>query len=181
MTEADYRVSFRPLSLDDMPNMSKWLSDPEVAAWYGEGGTSVEHLTAKYSSRIAGEEPTRGFISQIDGIDVGYIQTYPIDGYPKYAAQLKIESGAVGIDIFVGDAAYRGRGFGTAILRAFTQEIVFAEMDGVVALIGPEPGNARAIRSYEKTGFVFLKTVHVIDEENPHDSGDEFLMVRYPD
>ena len=181
MIEANSRISFHPLSLDDMPDMSRWLSDPDVAAWYGEGETSIEHLTAKYSPGIAGEEPTYGFISQVDAVDVGYIQTYPINGYPEYATQLQIEPGAFGIDIFVGEANYRGRGFGTVILKAFTQRIVFAEMGAIVAVIGPEPGNARAIRSYEKAGFAFLKTVYVIDEEDPHDTGEEYLMVKYPD
>lgn len=163
-----------------MPNMSKWLSDPEVAAWYEQGGTSIEHLIGAYAPKINHDEATRGYISLVDGVDVGYIQAVPIDAYPDYVSQLQIEPGAIGIDIFVGDAAYRGRGIGTTILRTFTRDIVFAEMGAVFAVIGPDPKNVRAVRSYEKAGFTFLKTVYVVDEESPHNTGEEYLMVQYP-
>jgi aminoglycoside 6'-N-acetyltransferase len=176
----EYRITFRPLAISDMPNMSKWLSDPDVAPWYGEGGTAIEHLTKKYSPVISGEDPTLGFISQVNGVEVGYIQSYAIDSEPEYAAQLRIDAGAVGIDLFVGEAEYRGKGFGTAILKAFTREIVFGEMQASFAVIGPDPKNLRAVRSYEKAGFSYLKTVFVEDDENPHNTGEEYLMLRYP-
>jgi RimJ/RimL family protein N-acetyltransferase len=171
--------TFRPLAFTDMPNMSRWLSDPDVTAWYEDGGTGIEYLTAQYRDTVEGREPTRAFIAICDGVDIGYIQAVPIDGFPDYARQLDVDPGVVGIDLFIGEAAYRGRGIGTAMLRAFTDRIVFGEMHAPAAIIGPSPDNARAIRSYEKAGFAYLKTVHVTDEEHPYNSGDEYLMTRY--
>lgn len=181
MPESIGAISFRPLTLDDIPRMAAWLSDPVVAEWYGEGQTSIEHLTEKYAPMIREEEATRGFIVSIGDVNVGYIQAVPIDGYPDYSVQLQIEPGAVGVDIFIGEAAYRGRGVGSAILRDFTDEIVFGQLNTPVAVIGPDPKNVRAVRSYEKAGFSWLKTVYVTDEERPYEKGEEYLMVRYPE
>ncbi|MEJ7839205.1 MAG: GNAT family N-acetyltransferase [Thermomicrobiales bacterium] len=178
---SEYRGSFtfRLLTMDDIPQMSIWLSDPDVAEWYGEGGTSIEHLTDQYSPKIQRLTPTLGYIAKVDGVDIGYIQAVPIDGYPDYSVQLQIEPGAVGVDIFIGEAVYRGRGLGTTMLRAFTDEIVFGQLQATVAVIGPDPQNVRAVRSYEKAGFSWLKTVYVTDEERPSENGEEYLMARY--
>lgn len=181
MSELQETISFRPLTLDDMPQMSAWLSDPVVSEWYGEGEASIEHLNEKYAPGINNREPTRGFICLINEVDVGYIQAVPIDGYPEYQVQLQLEPGAIGIDIFLGDERYRGRGIGSEILRTFTERIVFGQLRASFAVIGPDPANTRAVRSYEKAGFSWLKTVYVSDEDRPDENGEEYLMIRYPE
>lgn len=45
--EREARIRFRPLSLNDMPRMLAWLSDPDVSPWYGEGALTIGNLTAK--------------------------------------------------------------------------------------------------------------------------------------
>jgi RimJ/RimL family protein N-acetyltransferase len=178
LTEPNF--TFRPLSFADMPTMSRWLSDPVVAEWYEEGGTDIGHLTGKYRDMLEGREPTKGYIAMCDGVEIGYIQAVPIDSFPDYARQLDVQPGAVGIDLFLGEPAYRGRGIGSAMLREFTDRIVFGEMHAPIAIIGPSPENTRAVRSYEKAGFTYLKTVSVIDEEEPYNSGEEYIMTRFP-
>jgi RimJ/RimL family protein N-acetyltransferase len=158
--------------------MTIWLNDPDVAAWYGEGDPTLEQLTTKYAPRIEGTDPTSGFIIGIDGRDAGYIQCYRIDDHPDYARQIDLEPGAVGIDLFIGEAAYRNRGYGSAVLRAFLDEIVFGTMAAQTAIIAPEPGNTRAIRSYEKAGFRWIKTVYIHDPDEPDNTGNEYVMIQ---
>jgi aminoglycoside 6'-N-acetyltransferase len=180
MSTDEPTITFRPLALTDMNAMSRWLGDPDVARWYTEDGTDVGYLTNHYRDSIEGREATRGFIMQVGGEEIGYIQAVPIDGYPDYARQLQLEPGTVGIDLFIGEQAWRGRGIGTRVLATFTQEIVFGQMRAPVAVIGPSPDNARAIRSYEKAGFRWIKTVPVVDKERPYENGDEYLMGQVP-
>lgn len=168
-------VAFRPLVDADIVQMKRWLEDPDVAPWYQEGSTELDAVRASYAGIIAGNDPTRGVIIRVDGRDIGYIQCYVIDDEPDYARQVRVEPGAVGIDVFIGEPEARNRGWGTVVIRAFLDQIVFGEMSAEVAIIAPEPGNARAIRAYEKVGFVWQKTVHVVDEE-PHNTGDEYVM-----
>lgn len=175
------RVSFRPLQDDDPTRMTVWLRDPDVAPWYGDGEPTLALVQARYATRIAGTDTTHGYIMEIDGEPVGYIQAYRLEDEPRYAVQLRlptpIDRDAVATDLFIGEAAFRNRGWGGIILRAFLAEIVFGSMHARVAIIAPEPGNRRAIRTYEQVGFRWLHTVHIIDDIHPENSGDEYVML----
>lgn len=168
-------VTFRPIAERDILTLKRWLEDPDVARWYREDATALDALRASYGPVIRGEEPTRGFIVRIDGRDAGYIQGYVIDDHPDYARQMRVDPGAVGIDLFLGEPWARNRGYGSVVLRAFLREIVFGEMDAEVAIIAPEPDNARAIRAYQRAGFAWVNTVAIVDE-SPANSGDEYVM-----
>ncbi len=173
--EREQRIRFRALSLEDMPRMMAWLSDPDVSPWYGEGELTIANLTSKYRGPVESTEPTRPFIVTIDGTDSGYIQAYVIDDYPDYARQMELPPGAVGTDLFLGDPAIRGQGWGVPVLRAFHRRIVFGEMAATLAVVAPSPGNARAIHVYEGAGFRWLKTVSIVAAE-PDNTGDEYVM-----
>ncbi len=168
-------IAFRPLTAADLPLMKRWLEDPDVSPWYEEDSTELDALRTSYLPMITGEEPTRGYIIGIDGRDAGYIQCYVIDDHPDYARQVAVDPGAVGIDLFLGESWARGRGYGSAAIRALLREVVFGEMCAEVAIIAPAPDNARAIRSYEQAGFAWVKTVPVVDE-SPANTGDEYVM-----
>jgi len=168
-------IAFRPLAETDLQTMKRWLEDPDVSPWYEEDSTELDALRTSYLPMITGEEPTRGYIIGIDGRDAGYIQCYVIDDHPDYARQIAVDPGAVGIDILIGEPWARGRGYGTAALRALLREVVFGEMGAEVAIIAPSPDNARAIRSYERARFTWIKTVPIVDE-SPANTGDEYVM-----
>jgi aminoglycoside 6'-N-acetyltransferase len=175
MDDAMNRVTFRSLRERDVPTLKRWLEDPDVAPWYQEDSLELDHLREEYGAMLRGEDPTRGFIFRIDGRDAGYIQCYVIDDHPDYARQIAVEAGAVGIDLFVGEPRVRNRGLGAAVIGAFLDRIVFGEMKAEVAIIAPAPDNARAIRTYEKAGFAWQKTVPIVDE-SPANTGDEYVM-----
>ena len=168
-------IAFRALVHDDLVLLKRWLEDPDVAPWYETDSTELEALREEYTAALRGEGPDRCFIIRIDGEDAGYIQAYVIDDHPAYARQLQVDPGAVGIDLFIGEPAMRNRGLGAQVIGAFLRQVVFGEMGAEVAIIAPEPGNARAVRAYEKVGFVWQKTVHIVDE-SPANTGDEYVM-----
>lgn len=176
-TNAEERIVFRPLDGADLPDMQRWLADPEVAVWWREPDLGLDALVGKYQPMIDGVEPVRGFAIVIDRRPVGFIQAYRIGDHPDYQRQLAIDPEAVATDLFIGDAAWRDRGWGTAALRAFLDRMVFGEMGTAVAVIAPEPANARAIRVYERVGFRWVKTVPVVDEDDPATTNDEYVML----
>lgn len=173
-------IEFRPLSRADLPAMLRWLSDPDVSRWYGEGELSLASLERHYGPGIDGTNPVDQYIIRIKERDAGYIQAYVIDDEPEYARQLEVERGAVGIDLFIGDSAIHGRGWGAPVLRAFVERIVFGTMRAPIAIIAPGPANERAIHVYAKAGFRWRKTVPIIDVESPHNTGDEYVMKMTP-
>jgi aminoglycoside 6'-N-acetyltransferase len=167
------RIAFRPVELQrDLPDLLRWLGDPDVRPWYDEGELSEENI----GGRFAPEDTTRKFIIEIDGEGTGYIQVYRLADEEDYRRQVDVSPEAVAMDLFIGEAAFRGQGWGTEVLRACLRRIVFGEMGAEVAMIAPDPENARAVRSYEKVGFQRVRTLYVEDDD-PGNSGWEVVML----
>lgn len=156
-------ITFRPLREDDLPRMFAWRSAEHVSRWWHVA--TYEEVAAKYTKRIAGVEPVHCFLILRDGQPIGYIQWYRLWNAgvviaPPYAELPPlIPHSAAGVDLFIGEADFLYRGFGPAILRALLREHIFAEPDIMGCIIGPDPRNASAIRSYEKAGFRYVCTV----------------------
>jgi len=147
-------LSFRPLTEADFPLMLRWLTAPHVREWYGYGEpATLEGVRAHYASRVSGDDPTKAYVVLQGEKPIGYIQSYLIADHPEYARHVRVEPGAAGVDLFIGEPDLVHRGVGPAILRRFLREIVFADEQIGCCIIGPEPDNRAAIRAYEKVGF----------------------------
>ena len=160
------RVNFRALAHHDLRLIHRWINDdPEVRQWWSREAGPFEKIVAKYAPRIGATSLTRGYIIQYDTHSIGYVQEYLIRDYPDWQRLVDVPEVSAGVDLFVGEAAYRGQGRGSATLRKFVREVVFARPEVESCIIGPEESNARAIRSYEKAGFSFLKSIHDPDSD----------------
>ncbi len=167
------RIAFRPVEIErDLPHLLRWLADLDVRRWYDEG----ELTEANIGARFAPEATTRKYIIEIDGQGVGYIQVYRLADEEEYRRQVDVPPEAVAMDLFIGEPEFRGKGWGTGVLRACLERLVFGEMEAPLAMIAPDPENARAVRSYEKAGFRPLKRVYVTDDD-PGNTGWELLML----
>lgn len=171
-------ITFRPLTDADLPLVHAWLNNPNVAQWYGLGienttNPAMEQVFENYGARIRGEQPTLCYIIEADGRPVGHIQAYRIGDYPVYARAIDYDDDAWGIDLFIGEDDTRGGGFGTRAVNRFVETEVFSRPGVAVAVIAPNPNNARAIRCYEKAGFTHVKTVFVEMEGE-----EEYVMAR---
>lgn len=164
-------INFRRMGLEDLPQLHRWMNTPHVQRWWGGREVSLKEVEAKYGLRIRGEAPTTCYFVLYGNVPIGYIQTYRIRDYPDYARDVLVEDGAAGLDVFIGEPKYVGRGLGTEILRRSLGDVVFGKTDAESCIVGPEPANQVAIRAYEKAGFRYLKTVEVTEEDQP-----EYLM-----
>jgi len=151
-----------------VPNLVRWQEGPEVAVWWGDTDKTTAQLTEKWLRRT---DPTRSdydpntvrYIIVVDGHDIGHIQSYDLRHYPEHAAEVGIPN-AAGLDIFIGEPEWRDRGVGTAVVRQFIDEKIFAIPGIETCIIDPDPENKRAIRTYEKAGFKYVKSYY--SEEN---------------
>ena len=154
-------IQFIPLRLNHLPLMHTWFARPHLMQWWTRGESfTLEQIAAKYGSRARGEDPARGFVIEVDGAPVGYAQYYPVadDSLPDGVQSLTNRMFAsyrtaelAGVDLFLADPEGLGKGTGTIVLKAFLEAEVFAKFR--VAVIDPLRENARAIRSFEKSGF----------------------------
>src|SRR5450755_2190122 len=97
----DQEIQFRPLTLDDLALMHRWLHDDFVARWW-PGWPSLEQVRAKYGPRITGTAPTRCFIVEFEALPVAFIQCYYLRDWPEYAIGEEAAN-AAGIDLFIAE------------------------------------------------------------------------------
>ncbi len=142
----DFIYEFRAVSTADLPMLGRWLAEPHVAEWWGEG---QEEALAEILEAIDSDS-TEPLIVELDGKPVGYIQSYDPhleDNHP-YQDQ---PFGTLGIDVCIGLPELVGVGHGSRIVRAFAGMLFEEGCPRVI--VDPAPANKRAIRAYEKAGF----------------------------
>jgi RimJ/RimL family protein N-acetyltransferase len=161
-------LSFRPLTLTELPLLHEWLARPHVAEWWVPTPSPAE-LALEFGPLIRNESTTRAYIVLGDGAPIGYIQSYVAMGSGEGWWPDEQDPGVRGIDQFLAHSEQLGRGIGTAMVRAFVQHL-FADPAVTRIQTDPSPQNLRAIRCYEKAGF------HAVGEVDTPD-GRALLMV----
>lgn len=139
-------VRLRPATPADVPLLRWWDEDPAVRAsggdddwwdWDAELGVPapwVEHLMA-----------------EVDGRPIGFVQVLDAAAEPtRYWGD--VQAGTWAIDIWIGDAADRGRGLGTAMMRLAVARCL--ERGATEILVDPLATNRAAHRFYRRCGFV---------------------------
>jgi aminoglycoside 6'-N-acetyltransferase len=157
------KFSFRRMTRADIPLMDRWLALPHVAEWWGESDVETE-----YGEYIDGVEPIHPYIASCDGIEIGHLQWMRYRDYPEYMQILRIEDpNAANCDVFIADEHFLHRGVGAPLIRAFVDEIIFADRTITTCFIDPDARNKIAIRAYEKAGFRFVRAIEDDGEGDP--------------
>jgi RimJ/RimL family protein N-acetyltransferase len=161
------KITFVPMTASHFPLFKKWLKAPHIQPYWSESDDEDE-LRDKFLTRL----PDRGFspfIVEIDGQPVGYMQYYEAcragDGWWPDA-----KPGVFGIDQMIGEPAWVGKGLAPVLIEEFIQMIATQEAASEI-IIDPDPENHRAIRAFEKAGFI---REGVVDTPN----GKAMLMKR---
>ncbi|MCK5128992.1 MAG: GNAT family N-acetyltransferase [Clostridiales bacterium] len=166
-------ISFRKLKKEDLNLIYKWHTNDFIHEWYGkEHEWTFQKVEEDYLPKINGDEPEQPFLIVINGVDIGYIQTYMISDFPDYSKDCNVNIDAAAMDLFIGEREYIHKGLGKDIMTKFLLDYVFILNDSDYCIVGPEPKNKSAIKAYEKTGFKYLKNILVGDEKAP-----EYLMM----
>ncbi len=141
---------FRAATEDDLPLLAGWLAEPHVREWWGEPDEALAEL-----KDVMEQDSVEPLIVELNGKPIAYLQCYDPhleDDHP-YQDQ---PFGTLGLDITIGPPEMLGVGHGSAIIEQFAEELF--EEGAPRLIIDPHPTNARAIRAYEKAGFVAFDT-----------------------
>lgn len=166
-------LTVRPWRESDLPLVVKWMSDPRVLQYFG----GRDHPLDETQSRAGYEEDTDDHrcIFSFQGEPIGYIQFCPI-GVEESGMSPKDR--VWGIDLYIGEPAFWNRGIGTRLVRAGAEQLL-AQGYADHVTIDPEAWNARAVRSYEKAGFV-KRMLMPRSELHEGEWRDNWLMVFEP-
>ncbi|MEH1840203.1 MAG: GNAT family N-acetyltransferase [Nostoc sp.] len=102
-------------------------------------------------------------IAEIEGRPIGFIQIIdPAREESHYWGDIAANLRA--IDIWIGEAADLGKGYGTKMMQlAITR--CFADSSVTAVIIDPLASNTRAHRFYERLGFQFIEYRRFSDDE----------------
>jgi aminoglycoside 6'-N-acetyltransferase len=132
------RTELRPATESDLDLLAGWFADPAFVAWWGGAPLARSVVAEKYVGRRA--PAVESYIVEEDGHPIGYIQAWTDDGG---------RSG--GIDLVLVPER-QGYGLGPDAGRALAEELVSRGWQPVT--VDPALPNLRAIRAWEKAGFV---------------------------
>jgi aminoglycoside 6'-N-acetyltransferase len=154
--------TFRPMSEADLPTVERWLAMPHVRQWWHDPAQQFELVSGDL-----GHPDMAQFIVAAGKTEFAYLQCYNLTAWNTGFGRQP--EGARGLDQFIGEADMLDCGHGSALIRAFADQLLASGTPRVV--IDPDPANVRAIRAYEKAGFCRDRVVKTPD-------GPALLMIR---
>ena len=145
-----------PLELAHLPTLHGWLQQPHVREFWDDGDRTPEQVQEHY---FAPGWDVLAFLALLDGQPAGYIQAYPVTAGSDYAAWGSETGETWGIDLFIGEEKWLGRGLAVPIIRTFLTHLRGLRPALRRVLIDPEEKNSRARHVYARAGFTKLSRV----------------------
>ncbi len=148
-----------PLKPEHFSFLKKWLNEPYLTNTFGEKHIWTDRqITDKYSHEMD------AYILLVEEKPIGYLQYYNAYDYPRDGYNLRealqgtdLESiSLAAIDLFIGESDHLSQGYGTKALQSALERLILRAFDA--CLVDPDKSNLRAIKAYQKAGFVPLKT-----------------------
>lgn len=148
-------VTLRLMTEADLGMLHEWLHRPHIVEWWGgeEARPSLEEVRQDYSPSVLAEAGVTPCIAMIGTDPIGYAQSYVAMGSGDGWWEAETDPGVRGIDQSLANAADLNKGLGTALVRALVGHL-FSDPAVTRIQTDPSPDNHRAIRCYEKAGFV---------------------------
>jgi len=167
-------VSLRPATMADRRTIYDWSHASDVARFLYPGGPAGDPFNvwcADWKDHyFTGEAPRLGrvFVVLHEDVPVGMVAYNDI-----------LPGGRVELDIWMSCEAHCGRGFGPDAIRALCAYLA-AEFGVRTFMMQPSAGNPRAVRAYEKAGFVRTPATleQIRAEWGGVDAPDSVMMIR---
>jgi len=143
-----------------------WLNRPHVVEWWGgeEERPSLDEVQQDYLPTTMAEEGVTPYIAMLNGEPIGYTQSYIALGSGDGWWEDETDPGVRGIDQTLANSDQLNKGLGTKLVRALV-ELLFSDDTVTKIQTDPAPENLRAIRCYEKAGFV--RDSNIITPDGP--------------
>lgn len=141
-------VTLRKATAGDAPTLRIWDTAQHVIDATGADGGTDWNWEVELPREVAWRE---FLVGEVAGRPVGFVQIIDArDEETHYWGD--VATGLRAIDIWLGDAADFGKGFGTAMMQLVLLRC-FAETGVTAVLIDPLVSNTKSHRFYERLGF----------------------------
>ncbi|UXY30367.1 GNAT family N-acetyltransferase [Streptomyces sp. HUAS TT20] len=147
-----------PVQLDrDLPLISRWMNDPAVAAFWELAGSRTQ-TEAHVRAQLDGDGRSVPCVGVLDGTPMSYWEIYRADLDPL-ARHYPARPHDTGVHLLVGGVADRGRGLGSALLRAVADLVLDRRPACARVVAEPDLRNTPSVAAFLKAGFRFAAEV----------------------
>ncbi|MGW0822392.1 GNAT family N-acetyltransferase [Streptomyces sp. NPDC002845] len=146
----------------DLPLITRWMNDPAVAAFWelaGPQSVTEDHLRPQ----LDGDGRSVPCLGMLDGTPMSYWEIYRADLDPL-ARHHPARPHDTGIHLLIGGVADRGRGLGSALLRAVADLVLDKRPSCARVIAEPDLRNTPSIASFLRAGFRFSAEVDLPDK-----------------
>ncbi|WP_282696045.1 GNAT family N-acetyltransferase [Streptomyces sp. CC208A] len=163
---ADTRFgSFRlvPVRLErDLSLLTRWMNDPAVAAFWelaGPDTVTADHVRAQ----LEGDGRSVPCLGLLDSTPMSYFEIYRADLDPL-ARAYPAHPHDTGVHLLLGGVADRGRGVGTALLRAVADLVLDHRPRCTRVVAEPDIRNTPSVSAFLSAGFRYAAEVDLPDK-----------------
>ena len=144
--------------------LHEWLNRPHIVEWWGgeEERPTLDDVLEHYLPRVLAQESVTQYIAMQGDEPIGYAQSYVALGSGDGWWEEETDPGVRGIDQSLADPRQLNKGLGTQLVRALV-ELLLSDASVTKIQTDPAPSNTRAIRCYEKAGFVQERVISTPD------------------
>ncbi|MFJ3672916.1 GNAT family N-acetyltransferase [Streptomyces sp. NPDC090106] len=146
----------------DLPLIGAWMNDPAVARFWelsGAPGRTADHLR----TQLAGDGRSVPCLGVLDGTPMSYWEIYRADLDPL-ARHYPARPHDTGVHLLIGAAENRGRGIGSALLRAVADLILDKRPACARVIAEPDLRNTPSVSSFLSAGFRFAAEIDLPDK-----------------
>ena len=136
------KYRFRKVTLDGLPLLALWQSNPHVLEWWD--------ADEPYDEADLADVRVARWIVSISERPITFMQDYTVHGWQDHHFA-SLSRGSRGIDQYIGDPEMVGLGHGYAFIGKRMQ--AFFDAGAPVIATDPHPDNERAIAVCKKLGF----------------------------
>lgn len=140
-------VGLRAREPEDAPLFHAWNSDPDTMRWwdriYPPLAVALQAERLRTAPSPSYDEPSFTIVDLATGAAIGWCGLHHVSADHRHAE----------LGVMVGDAGYRGRGYGADATRTLCR-FAFDRMNLARVTLVIFPGNTGARRTYEHVGFV---------------------------
>ena len=156
-------ISFKSLSEKHFSFIHTWFNTPHIQAFYSLKTWTIEEVCQKLTPYIQGIGEIKSYVIDFDKIPIGYIQYYPVKKHPWENQDLtqEIIQNSAGIDFFIGDKEFIGKGFGIQILNIFLENYIWPHYR--YCLADPDIRNEASMRLFKQCGFTEYQKINSKD------------------
>nr|HAT8713111.1 GNAT family N-acetyltransferase [Legionella jordanis] len=144
-------IFFKPLKNKDISILHAWLQLAHIREFWDDGHRKLGAVKKHYLK----DDGTMRFIISIGDEPIGYIQQYPIERHHPFWIYTQ-SFPCVGVDFFIGNYTYLGKGLAATILHEFIKKYCFMAAE---ILVDPDVNNYKALHTYKRLGFEVITDI----------------------